>query len=181
MSLVSYRFFAAVVLILSLFKNLKFSTSYSCGSRRKVTSTGISTLQRSSIQPSNSIHIRRNQLFASQNKDAQSIGGSVSTKVLFAATELFGKFTASFETAATTATNSSVINLNTNTKQALPVLTDKENRISLFERFFFNLVEKRKAKLNSIANMIRQEYEAIFWATGNMDTTLWQNVCNFSF
>jgi hypothetical protein len=34
--------------------------------------------------------------------------------------------------------------------------------------------------LDDVAETIRKEYEAIFWATGNMDTSLWADDCVFS-
>ena len=34
--------------------------------------------------------------------------------------------------------------------------------------------------LNTVAEAIREEYEALFWVTGNMDTSLWADDCTFA-
>lgn len=39
---------------------------------------------------------------------------------------------------------------------------------------------RSRASVREVAGMIRNEYDNIFWATGNMDLSLWQDNCSFA-
>lgn len=81
-----------------------------------------------------------------------NLGGSIATRGLFQITEWFGQLTNAMPQAASISSPQGLAN--------------KRN--------------KKLSALNDIAETIRKEYEAIFWATGNMDTSLWADDCVFS-
>ena len=89
------------------------------------------------------------QLSSNNNENNNQLGGDLATKGLFGLTELFGKITNPFMSTSN-------------------ALEDEDNMIITNKQS-----TKTKSKdLLTIANNIKKEYEKIFWATGNMDTSV---------
>ena len=88
-------------------------------------------------------------------KAEPQLGGNALSRSLFAATELFGRLVSGTGSVGAQARGAQ-------RSTASTIGADANNR------------------LLAISEVIRQEYEAIFWATGNMDTSLWADDCVFS-
>lgn len=82
------------------------------------------------------------------------LGGNIVTKSLFALTEAFGSIG---RLLISPDTDAAVIDV---------ILGDK--------------MMMTTAQFDEIAQNILDEYKAIFWATGNMDTSLWTDNCTFA-
>ena len=93
----------------------------------------------------------RSQLALFANKDY--LGGNVASRTLFGLTEAFAKLIP--------VTNVSIGNAEKAEK-------DNENKT------------EKLTKLDEVAANIREDYEKIFWATGNMNTELWADDCFFA-
>ena len=91
------------------------------------------------------------QLSSNSNENNNQLGGDLATKGLFGLTELFGKITNPFMSTSNSLEDEDADTMITNNKPST----------------------KTKSKdLLTIANNIKKEYEKIFWATGNMDTSV---------
>lgn len=86
--------------------------------------------------------ITKLQFSGRNNEKNNQLGGDLVTKGLFGLTELFGKMSNPF--------------------MSTSALEDEDSRIT----------KTTSKDLLSIANNIKKEYEKIFWATGNMDTSV---------
>ena len=82
------------------------------------------------------------------------LGGNIVTKSLFALTEAFGSI--------------GRLLISTDTDNAVIDVISDDKMIAKIVNF------------DEIAQNILDEYKAIFWATGNMDTSLWTENCTFA-
>lgn len=90
----------------------------------------------------------------SLHMNRNELGGNIVTKSLFALTEAFGSI------------------------GRLLISTDKD--AAAIDVIPEDKMIVTTAQFDEIAQNILDEYKAIFWATGNMDTSLWTDNCTFA-
>lgn len=84
------------------------------------------------------------------NDDSSDLGGNTLTRGIFRVSEILGKFTAFTSRLGNAGSGDELYTKST----------------AITAEFMFK--------------KIKEEYEAIFWATGNMDVSLWETNCTFS-
>eukprot|EP00596_Hydrurales_sp_CCMP1899_P004147 CAMPEP_0119051508 /NCGR_PEP_ID=MMETSP1177-20130426/73095_1 /TAXON_ID=2985 /ORGANISM="Ochromonas sp, Strain CCMP1899" /LENGTH=243 /DNA_ID=CAMNT_0007030723 /DNA_START=335 /DNA_END=1066 /DNA_ORIENTATION=- len=88
----------------------------------------------------------------------KNVGGTIQTKSIFTITELFGKIASAFQ-----GNENDMVS-----EDPLKALDYNDGDLVTVDT------------VDIIAEQIRKEYEAIFWVTGNMDTSLWAEDCTFA-